>query len=308
VIAVGASGNWPELPYEAWRSTRDTLHLYVQIVGKVRLALAPMEPQWGQVPLYLTARGLNTSPIPHPNGVFDVDLDLIDHVLSVRTELGAVERLALEPRTVAEFYSELMRALSVAGVPTTITQTPSELPDPTPFPDDVEHASYDPEWATRFWRVLVSVDAVLKEHRARFRGRTTPVQLWWGSFDLAYTRFSGRPADPPVGADLIGRLGGDAEQACAGFWPGDARLPEPGFFAYTYPQPLGIEEAGVGPEQAHWSAEFGEFLLPYEAVRTASDPREALLDFLETTYRAGAARALWDPALSPEPATLGSRK
>jgi hypothetical protein len=285
--------DWPELPYEAWRPTRDTLHMYMQIIGKVRLALAPMEPQWGQVPLYLTARGLNTSPIPHPAGIFDIDVDLIDHVVSVRTVRGSIERIRLEPRSVADFYAELMAALTAAGVPVTITELPSEVPTAIPFPDDVEHASYEPEFANRFWRALVSVDAVMKEHRAQFRGKTSPVQFYWGSFDLAYSRFSGRPVEPPPGAGVITRLGGDAEQACGGFWPGDARLTEPAFFAYTYPSPAGIEQAEIEPEAAYWNAEMGEFLLPYEAVRTAPDPRRALLDFLETTYRAGAGPKGW---------------
>jgi hypothetical protein len=162
--------DWPELPYEAWQPTRDTLHMYLQIVGKLRLALAPMEPQWGQVPLYVTARGLNTSPIPHPSGVFDVDVDLVEHVVSVRMVRGDVSRIRLEPRSVADFYRELMEALTDAGVRVTITETPSEVPDPIPFPVDTVHASYEPEWANRFWRALVSVDAVLKAHRARFRG------------------------------------------------------------------------------------------------------------------------------------------
>jgi hypothetical protein len=284
---VSKDDAWPELPYGAWRDTRDTLHMYMQIVGKVRLALAPMEPQWGQVPLYVTARGLNTSPIPHPAGVFDIDVDLIDHVVSVRTARGDVERIRLEPRSVADFHAELMTALSAAGVPVTITENPSEVPSPIPFPQDVEHASYEPEWANRFWRALVSVDAVMKEHRARFRGKTSPVQFYWGAFDLSYARFSGRPVEPPPDADVITRFGGDAEQACGGFWPGDGRLEEPAFFAYTYPRPEGIEHAQVEPEAAYWSTELGEFFLPYEAVRTAADPRQAVLDFLESTYRAG---------------------
>jgi hypothetical protein len=278
---------WPELPYEAWSDTRDTLHLYLQVVGKVRLALAPMEPQWGQVPLYVTARGLHTSPIPHPRGVFDIDVDLVAHAVSVRTVEGAVERVDLEPRTVADFYALLLGALEAAGRPVTITERPSELPDPIPFPEDVVHASYEPEWANRFWRTLVSVDAVLKEHRARFRGKVSPVQFFWGTFDLAYTRFSGRPAQPPPGADVIMRNSADAEEVCAGFWPGDARLPEPAFFAYAYPSPPGIEQA------AGWHDGLGEFVLPYEAVRTAAEPRRALLDFLEHAYLA----ARWDPAL-----------
>jgi hypothetical protein len=278
---------WPELPYEAWRDTRDTLHMYLQIVGKVRLALAPMEPQWGQVPLYVTARGLNTSPIPHRNGVFDVDVDFVAHEVSVRTAAGAVERIALEPRTVADFHALLMAALEQAGAPVAVTELPSEVPDPIAFPEDDVHRSYDAEWANRWWRTLVSVDSVLKEHRARFLGRHTPVQFFWGTFDLAYTRFSGRPAEPPPGADLIMRLSANAEEVCAGFWPGDERLSEPAFFAYAYPAPAGIE-AGE-----RWNAELGEFVLPYEAVRMSADPRRTLLEFLDRTYRA----AGWNPAL-----------
>jgi len=279
--------DWPELPYEAWRDTRDTLHMYLQVVGKVRLALAPMEPQWAQVPLYVTARGLNTSPIPHRNGVFDVDVDLVAHGVSVRTAAGAVERIALEPRTVADFYALLMGALEQAGVPAAITELPSEVPDPIPFPEDVVHRSYDPEWANRWFRTLAAVDSVLKEHRARFLGRHTPVQFFWGTFDLAYTRFSGRPAEPPPGADLIMRLSANAEEVCAGFWPGDQRLSEPAFFAYTYPAPAGSEAV------ADWNPELGEFVLPYETVRASTDPRQALLGFLDRTY----ATAGWNPAL-----------
>ena len=280
--------DWPELPYEAWRDTRDTLHMYLQIIGKVRLALAPMEPQWAQVPLYVTARGLNTSPIPHRNGVFDIDVDLTEHVVSVRTVAGALERVTLEPRSVADFYALFMAALDRAGVPTEITERPSEVSNPIPFPEDTEHASYEPEPVHRFWRALTSVDAVLKEHRARFLGRVSPVHFFWGTFDLAYTRFSGRPADPPPGADVIMRNSANAEETCSGFWPGDERLPEPAFFSYAYPAPPGIET-----KAPHWNETLGEFVLPYEAVRTAGDPRRTLLDFLESTYAA----AGWDPAL-----------
>ena len=284
-------GDWPELPYEPWRDTRDTLHMYLQIVGKVRLALAPMEPQWGQVPLYVTARGLNTSPIPHENGVFDIDVDLIEHAVSVRTAKGAIERIPLEPRSVAEFYRLLMAALDKAGVPVRITEKPSEVPNPIPFPDDVEHASYDAGPVNAFFRALASVDAAMKAHRARFLGRVTPVEFFWGTFDLAYTRFSGRPAEPPPNADVIMRNSANAEEVCAGFWPGDERFHEAAFFSYTYPRPPGIEERAAG-----WSEEMGLFVLRYETVQRAADPRRAVLDFLESTYRA----AGWDPALEAE--------
>ena len=291
-------GEWPELPYEAWRETKQTLHLYLQVIGKLRLALAPMEPQWGQVPLYLTARGLNISPIPHRSGAFDVDVDFVDHTVSIRTRQGRIERIGLEPRTVADFYRELMAALERAGVPVEISIRATEVPDPIPYPDDVEHRSYEPEWAHRFWSVLLSVDSVLKEHRALFRGKTSPVHFFWGACDLAYARFSGRALDPPVGAGPIVRYGGDAEQAVAGFWPGDEQTPLPAFFAYTYRKPDGIEAAHPRPDAAYWSSDLGELLLPYDAVRTSPQPRQALLDFLESTYRAGAERAGWPAELA----------
>jgi hypothetical protein len=283
---------WPELPYEAWRDTRDTLHMELQVVGKIRLALAPFEPQWANVPLYVTARGLSTSPLRHPSGeIFDVDVDLHDHRVRVRTGAGAVEEVELRARPVAEFYEELMRALDRAQVPTEITPLPSEVPDPIPFPEDTTHAAYDAGWAHRFWRALASIDAVMKEHRAPFRGRTTPVQFFWGTFDLALTRYNGRPAEPH-GDDEIMRRSTDAEQICVGWWPGDQRVPAPSFFAYAYPKPDGIEH------EPGWDDAMGLIRLPYDDVRTAADPRRALLDFLERTYEAGARLARWDEALA----------
>jgi hypothetical protein len=273
--------HWLPLPYEAWKDTRDTLHMQLQVIGKVRLALSPLEPQWANVPLYLTGRGLTTSTIPHPSGeAFDIDVDLVEHRVAVRTGSGRVEHIALQP-PVASFYADLMAALERAGVPVEISTLPSEVPDPIPFPDDTVHATFDAAAVTRFWRVLLAVEAVLREHRARFRGKTPPVQLWWGSLDLTTTRFTGKAVAPPAGADAITRVGSDEEQFSGGFWPGDARTPYPAFFAYMYPKPDGIESARL------WSVELGEFLLPYDDVRTAADPRQALLDFLDFTFEAG---------------------
>jgi hypothetical protein len=243
--------------------------MYLQIVGKVRHTLSPKQADWGHAPLFVTARGLTTSPIPHPNGVFDIDVDLVDHVVSVRRTDGNIDRIRLEPRTVADFYAELMRILDRAGLSVEISTTPSDVPNGIPFPEDALHTSYEPEWANRWWHAVVCVDRVLKEHRARYDGKVSPVQLWWGSFDLAYSRFAG-----------------DAESA-AGFWPGDERHPEAAFYAYTSPRPDGIAAASVEPAAAEWSSELGEFLLPYEAVLSAGDPREALLSFLESTDAAG---------------------
>jgi uncharacterized protein DUF5996 len=282
---------WPELPYDAWRDTLDTLHMKLQVVGKLRLALSPFEPEWANVPLYVTARGLGTSPLRHPSGeVFDVDVDLHDHAARVRTGDGRVEEVALRARPVAEFYEELMGALERSGVPVEITTLPSEVPDPIPFPDDTTHATYDPEWAHRFWRTLATVAAAMKEHRAPFRGRHTPVHFFWGTFDLAYTRYNGRPAEPH-GDNVIMRRSTDAEQICCGWWPGDERVPAPTFFAYAYPKPTGIES------EPGWDDAMGELLLPYDDVRTAADPRRALLDWLERTYGAGARLRGWDAAL-----------
>jgi hypothetical protein len=278
--------SWPELPYEAWRETKETLHLYLQIVGKVRTALTPREPDWGHAPFVLTARGLTTSPIPHRNGVFDIDVDLIDHQVAVRATDGGVDRIPLRPRTVADFHAELLGLLDRRGLPVEISAGPSEVEDGIPFAEDVVHSTYEPEWANRFWHLLVRVDQVLKEHRGRFRGKTSPVQLWWGSFDLAYSRFSGRLAD--------------SEHTAAGFWPGDARFPEAAFYAYTSPRPAGIESRAAEPGAAFWSVELGEFLLGYDELRRSPDPRGALLAFLDSTYRAGAELGGWDRALELE--------
>ncbi len=269
---------WLPLPYEEWRDSRDTLHMQLQVIGKVRLALSPREPEWANVPLYLTGRGLWTSTLPHPSGeVFDIDADLVEHRVAVRTGSGRVEVVPLHA-PVASFYAELMAALDRCDVPVEISTLPSEVPDPIRFPDDTVHATYDGGAVTRFWRVLLSVEAVLREHRARFPGKAPPVQLWWGTLDLTTTRFTGRSVAPPPGADLITRIGGDEEQYCGGFWPGDAQTPYPAFFAYMYPKPDGVEQG------RWWNGELGEFILPYDDVRESRDPRQTLLEFLDYTF------------------------
>ena len=288
---------WPALPYDEWRHTRDTLHMYAQIVGKLRLALSPFEPEWANVPLYVTARGLTTSPVPLGLRTFDAEFDFVDHQLVLRASGGGMERLPLRG-AVADFYAAVMDALRRLGFDVTISPGPSEVPDPIPFAEDRTHDSYDPEPVNRFFRVLSAVDVVLKEHRSRFRGKTPPAQFFWGSFDIVVTRFSGRPAQPPPGADTITRYGGDAEQICGGFWPGHPQHPAPAFFAYGYPKPEGIERASIRPAGAAWNAELGEFLFPYDAMRAAPDPRQALLDFLQTTYDASAERLGWSPELT----------
>jgi hypothetical protein len=260
--------SWPALPFEAWVDTKETLRLYLQVAGKVRAALSPVEPNWGHGPFYLTARGATTSPIPLGDGAFEIDFDLVDHFVVVRFSDGRIFSIPLEPRPVAEFHGELLSQLESHGVEVAISPGPSDVDDGIPFAEDTVHASYDAEWANRFWQVLIAVRGVLAEHRAEFDGRVTPVQLWWGSLDLAYSRF------------------GSAEHA-SGFWPGDVDHPAAAFYAYTAPKPDRIEAAPVEPAAAGWSESLGEFLLPYEAVRSSPDPRGALLEFLESAYRAG---------------------
>jgi hypothetical protein len=269
---------WPALPYAEWKDTRDTLHMQLQVIGKVRLALSPLEPQWANVPLYLTGRGLTTSTIPHPSGeVFDIDVDLVDHRVAVRTGAGRVERVPLQA-PVAAFYAETTGALERAGVPTEISTLPSEVPDPIPFPDDTVHATYDGAAVTRFWRALLDAEAVLRARRAQWPGKAPPVGLWWGSLDLSMSLYTGRALTPPEDADVITRVGATEEVFSAGFWPGDARTPYPAFFAYMHPKPEGVELA------RWWNDELGEFVLPYEDVRASIDPRETLLEFLDFTF------------------------
>ena len=288
---------WPELPYGAWKDTLDTLHMNLQIVGKVRLALTPFEPQWANVPLYLTARGLTTTPMESPGVIFQIDVDLVDHQVVIGTVRGETRRVALTARPVADFYADFLSNLSALGIHADFRPVPDEVSDPIPFAEDTVHSAYEPEWANRFWRVLLQADLVLKEHRSRFRGRTSPVHFFWGTFDLANTRYSGRAVTPPPGVGRIERLGGDAEVACAGFWPGSDRYPRPAFYAYTYPKPDGIEKQAIDPAEAGWSSEIGEFALPYDDVRTSASPREAILQFFESTYQAGARLGRWDQSL-----------
>ena len=300
VIATGTVrqlAEWPELPYDAWAPTMETLHMKLQIIGKIRLALTHREPQWANVPLYLTARGLTTSPMWSGRVGFAIDVDLIDHEVVIALHDGRIERVALRAQSVADFYQELFGRLHRLDLHPAITSAPSEVADPIPFPEDTVHAAYEPEWAYRFWRLLARIDLVLKEHRGRFTGRTNPVSFWWGTFDLAVARFSGRRVEPPAGVGVIRRVGGDAEQACVGFWPGSEQLREPAFFAYTYPKPAGIEQATIGPDGARWNPSIGEFILSYESVRKSTDPRGAILEFAESTFQVGATRQHWDPAL-----------
>ena len=293
--------NWPSLPPAAWDETRATLHMWTQIIGKIRLAQAPMINHWWQVPLYVTSRGLTTSPIPYGPRTFQIDLDFIEHRLQISVDDGRREGFALGPRSVADFHSELMGRMRSLGLEVPIWTMPCEIEHPIRFEDDHQHSAYDSEFANRFWRVLVQADRVLTAFRARFLGKVSPVHFFWGSFDLAVTRFSGRraPTHPgaPNVADKVTREAYLREVSSAGFWPGTAGLSEPVFYAYAYPQPAGFAQAAVAPVAASYSTAFGEFLLPYDAVRLAGEPDDLLLQFLQSTYEAAADLGRWDRAI-----------
>ena len=292
---------WPDLPLEAWRETYATLHRWTQVVGKIRLAQTPMVNHWWQTPLYLTARGLTTSPIPNGAETFQLDFDFLDHRLIIATSRGDGGGLPLAPRPVADFYRELMGALRDLGLPVRIWPTPVEIPDPIPFAEDRVHAAYDPVYAQRWWRALLQADRVLQAFRGRFLGKASPVHFFWGSFDLAASRFSGRPAPPYAGAapNVALRVMREAyshELISAGFWPGGGPVPYPAFYAYAVPEPPGFREAPVLPAAAGYHRELGEFILPYAAVRSAERPEEDLMAFLQSTYEAGADLGGWDRA------------
>jgi len=286
---------WPALPLAEWVATRDTLHMWTQMVGKLRLALSPYVNHWWQVPLYVSARGLSTSAIPYAGGIFEAEFDFIEHALRFTTSSGETKSIALAPRSVAEFYGEFLATLKSLRIDAKIWPIPVEIPNPIRFDQDTQHASYDCEYANRFWRVLVAIDKVLKEFRGRFIGKASPVHFFWGSFDLAATRFSGRRA-PDRFTDRVMREAYSHEVSSAGWWPGGGDITEPMFYAYAAPVPDKFSVARVEPRRAFYHAQLGEFLLPYEAVRTASDPRAALMDFLQSTHEAAANLANWDRA------------
>ena len=291
---------WPDLSYEAWRETAATLHLWTQIVGKVRLALAPWVNHSWQVPLYVTARGLTTSPMPFAGEILELEFDFIHHRLLARTSRAEERSLALEPQTVADFYARSLALVRELGVAVAINERPVELADPIRFPQDRTHRSYDADAAWRFWRVLVKTDTVLKQFRSGFLGKVSPVHFFWGSFDLAVTRFSGRPAPPHPGgipglSDEVTREAYSHEVSSAGFWPGNDAFPRAAFYSYAYPEPAGFSGHAMSPG-AYYDAGLSEFILPYEQVRHAADPRATLLDFLTRTYVAAADGAHWDRA------------
>jgi Family of unknown function (DUF5996) len=289
--------DWPALPYDEWRETRDTLHMYTQIIGSLRLALALFEPHWMNVPLYVTSRGLTTSPMPVGSWTLEADFDFVDNVLVLRCSDGGLERRALGG-AVADFHADVQRALQRLDLDVVLAVMPSEVPDPIPFARDRRHHVYDPAQALRFWQVLGRIDTVLKEHRAGFFGKSPPVCFFWGTFDIAVIRVGTRRVTPRPGAKTIERFGGTAEQICAGWWPGDARYPHPAFYAYAWPKPAGVERSSIRPVGAAWDTTIGEFLLPYPIVHASADPRATILEFLRSTYDAGAKLLGWPDDLT----------
>jgi hypothetical protein len=292
---------WPALPLDAWADTCTTLHLWTQIIGKIRLAHAPMVNHWWQVPLYVTARGLTTSLMPYDSRSFQIDFDFCAQELVFRSSDGAVDTMPLAPRSVADFYAEVIGRLRALGLETHIWTMPVEIPDAIAFDQDTQHGAYDADYAHRFWRVLVQVDRLLSVFRSRFIGKVSPVHFFWGSFDMALTRFSGRAApkltseSPQLGAWVMQEAYSHEVSSC-GFWPGNGGFGQAAFYAYAYPEPEGFGAAEVAPHAAYYDNELGQFILPYDAVRTASAPDDAVLAFLQATYAAAADLGRWDRA------------
>ena len=290
---------WPELPTAAWRETYATLHLWTQIVGKIRLARAPWLNHSWHVALYVTARGLTTSPIPDGSRTFQIDLDFIDHALRVSTSDGTQRQFALAGQSVASFHASIIAALAELGTHIAIDEMPNELPEPIRFSEDNKHATYDPHAVRRFQQILVNVDRVFKQFRTGFLGKASPVHFFWGSFDLAVTRFSGRraprhPGGVPHLSDEVACEAYSHEESSAGYWPGSGAIDYPAFYCYAYPEPAGFRTAKVRPEAAFFSEALGEFILPYDAVRNAAQPDQVLLEFLQSSYEAAANAAKWD--------------
>ena len=292
---------WPPLPLDQWRDTYATLHMWTQIVGKVRLALCPYQNHCWQVPLYVSARGLTTSPIPYGAGVFEIEFDFLEHLLRIQTSSGSGKVIPLIPRSVADFYHLFRGEMAALGIAAKIWPMPVEIPNPVRFDQDFQHKSYDPLFAQRFWRVLLAVDTVFKEFRGRFLGKNSPVHFFWGSFDLAVTRFSGRRAPPRPEADRVTRDAYSHEVISSGFWPGGGEIKDAAFYTYAAPETEGFGQSQVRPAKAFYDSQLREFFLMYEDVRTSHSPRETLLDFMQTTYEAAAKLGKWDRQELEEP-------
>jgi hypothetical protein len=289
-------GEWPALPLAEWVDTCETLHRWTQVAGKVRLALAPPENHWWHVPLYVTSRGLTTSPIPAGRRTFDLTFDFIDHRLRIETSDATVRALPLRPQSVPDFYRELMAALHDEGIAVKVWPVPVEIPSPVPFEEDTAHASYDPDAVQRFWRALLVADRLMHAFRGRFLGKNSPVHFFWGSFDLATTRFSGRRAPARPDADAITREAYSHEVMSVGFWPGTRGAIDAAFYAYAAPEPAGFSAAPVQPADAFYSPDLKIFIYPYDDARRAPSPEQSVLDFFQTAYDAAADLGAWDRA------------
>jgi hypothetical protein len=301
VASDQTSSDWPPLPYQEWRETYESLHLRTQIVGKIRLAQTPWLNHSWHVTLYVTPRGLTTGPIPYGSRTFLIEFDFLEHCLLIESSDGRIRSLPLKKQTVADFYAAVFELLSDLGIKARIHKTPNEIPNATPFDRDHEHAAYDPDAAQRCWRILAQVERVLQKFRTGFVGKCSPVHFFWGSFDLAVTRFSGRKAPLHPGnvlalPDSVAQEAYSHEVSSAGFWPGGGAIDYPAFYSYAYPEPPGYRSAAIRPSQAFFSEAMGEFVLPYEAVRTAASPDDALFEFLQSTYEAAADGGRWERA------------
>lgn len=285
---------WPALPLKQWQDTYATLHMWTQIVGKVRLALTPRINHWWEVPLYVNAVGLTTSAIPYNDDSFEIEFDFIHHRLAIRTSRDTEKQIPLAPRSVADFYREFMAGLKSLDIDVKIWPMPVEIPNPIPFDQDTQHASYDPEYANGFWRILVIIEKIFLEFRSRFIGKSSPVHFFWGSFDLAVTRFSGRRAPERPDADPITREAYSHEVISAGWWPGSGEVQNPAFYAYAAPEPPGFAQAEVRPQNAFYHPQMREFLLMYDDARQSDSPRTAVMDFLQSTYDTGANLGNWN--------------
>jgi hypothetical protein len=295
-MAEKTGATWPSLVWNEWAATADTLHMWTQIVGKTRLALTPLQNHWWNVPLYVTARGLGTSAMPYGDDALDIEFDFVTHALHFRMSSGQEREMKLRPRTVADFYKEYLDTLASLGVEVKIDPMPCELAHPIRFDLDTEHKSYDPEYVERFWHVLVFTEKVFRRFGTGFLGKISPIHFFWGSFDMAVTRFSGRPAPPRPGVDGIQREAYSHEVISAGFWPGNGGYGAAAFYCYAAPVPEGLSEAKVRPAAAGWDKALGEFILKYEDLRAETSPEDALMEFLESTYAAAADAAKWDRA------------
>lgn len=304
------SETWPSLPLSDWQGTQETLHLWTQVVGKIKLELTPFLNEFWNVAFALTPRGLTTGPIPNGRGAFAIDFDFVDHTLFIRGSDGHTRSMPLIPRSVASFYTELLATVRSMGIEVTINPLPVEVPNPISCEMDTVHASYDPEPVERWWRIMVHTERILQRFRSPFAGKNSPVNFFWGSFDLSVTRFSGRPATPPAGAPRFFQLSERQENLAVGFWPGNPTmsgltLGEPAFYAYIYPEPPGFKEATLRPAAAGYDPSFGEFLLRYEDARKADSPEQAILDFFQSAYEAAATLAIWDRVALERPESDG---